>query len=300
MRFVIVGDLHYSLFVSRRLSQQRNEFYTRLFEKIASVNPQAVFLIGDVSHTSRTEELEGLREVAYHAGVKHYYMVNGNHDLLRLKPEQIARHNYNPRPGYFALALNEQGQPEASSARSQQFVTLNTGQWAKAFDPAGVVDPTQLGWLAEQIEQSQTTKPLFVLGHHPLYNLTEWAWLPGMHLRNSQEVWQLLSRKQAGPGFYFCGHNHTNSYVQRGNWLLVQTAAPLATLSFRLVELTEENRVALRLVELVDPQKPRERARLAGLAGLISATQANVTNLLSRSPRGEKLSASSKALEISW
>ncbi|HEX2913468.1 MAG TPA: metallophosphoesterase [Chloroflexia bacterium] len=291
MRFVVLGDLHYSLYPSRRLSAGRDEFFSRLFEKVAATAPEAVFLIGDVSHTSRVEELAGLREVARRAGVSHYYMVNGNHDLFRLTPEEIAQHNYNPRPGYFSLRLDKQGaflsEPETNAAN--HFIILNTGQWGRPLDTAGVVDEAQLRWLAEEIARADQAEPLFVLGHHPLRDMTKWAWLPQMSIRNSQELWQVLSRRERGVGFYFCGHNHNNSSVRRDNWLAVQTAAPLVSLSFRLVEILERE-VKISQVGIGGGE------RLVRLAGLLSTTQANITNLLS----GQPPVTTGRSLTISW
>ncbi|MEI6043869.1 MAG: metallophosphoesterase [Chloroflexota bacterium] len=290
MRFVILGDLHYSFYLSRRLSTLRDEFYTRLFERVAAIQADAVFFIGDVSHTSQTSELVGLREIAHRAGVRHYYMVNGNHDLFRLTPEKVAQYNDNPQPSYFALHLDEQGQAQPSAQpNTKSFLVLNTAQYAKPLDTAGLIDPKQLDWLAQQVDLSQRDEPLFVLGHHPLYNLTKWASLAHLSIRNSSAVWEALAQKREGVGFYFCGHNHTNSQARRENWVAIQTAAPLVSLGFRLVEVKEQC-IETSLIEIGGGEK------VARAALLLSVTQANITNFLS----GEVPMVAQKPLRISW
>ncbi len=70
MRFVVLGDLHYSIYPGKKLADMRDEFYFRLFDTVKKVQPDVVFAIGDVSHSSRVEELEGIKAIASRAGIE--------------------------------------------------------------------------------------------------------------------------------------------------------------------------------------------------------------------------------------
>jgi 3',5'-cyclic-AMP phosphodiesterase len=259
MRFVLLGDLHYSQYPSKKLSAIRDEFFFYLFQAVKKTQPDVVFALGDLTHGSHAEELENVRTIAARAGITHYYMLNGNHDLLRLTRHEIIRYNYNPLPGYFALHLDEHGQ---ESSDGSTFLLLDTARQGQYRKPSGYLDSAQLKWLAHELSQIPTTQPAIVLAHHPLRGLTTWANFSGMHLTNSKEAWHVLSQ-HPGPGFYFCGHGHINSQDRQGRWRFIQTGAPLLNLNFRVVDLTPQG-LQTRLVEI-------EGAReVSGLAGLLS------------------------------
>jgi 3',5'-cyclic AMP phosphodiesterase CpdA len=261
MRFVILGDLHYSHYGIKLLATIREEFFLRIFQTVKSIKPDVVFAIGDVSHHGRINELEGLRQVARRAGVEHYYMVNGNHDLIRLRPAEVVRHNYNEQAGYFALHFNQRGQiVDKDDQEGWPFLLLDTSQQSKHLDTSGHVPQPQLDWLEQQIAQVPATKTLVVLGHHPLRGLTKWANMRNMSINNSDDVWKVLAKHQ-GPGFYFCGHNHNNSEARRDNWLAIQTAAPYMSLNFRLVELTPQG-LKSELVQVEGSLEIAKRVRL--------------------------------------
>jgi 3',5'-cyclic-AMP phosphodiesterase len=274
MRFVILGDLHYSIYPTVRLRDMREEFFSRLFRTVKQTKPDIVFAIGDVSHSGRAEEFEGVRECARNAGIEHYYSINGNHDLWKIPRNEMPRYNHNPKPGYFSLYFDRNGQLTDAENSVWTFLLMDTAQQSKHVDGGGKVDHHQLHWLKEEVAKSGE-KPLFVLGHHPLRGLTKFASFPGMNIHNSKEVWEILAQKKKGQGFYFCGHNHANSEALRDNWLAVQTAAPLNSLDFRVVDVSPEE-VEMHLVNI---EGERETNRLSYMLCL---AQYNITRLYAR------------------
>jgi 3',5'-cyclic-AMP phosphodiesterase len=274
MRFVILGDLHYSIYPTEKLKQMREEFYGRLFRTVKASNPDVVFAIGDVSHSGRAEEFEGVRDCAKQAGIDHYYTINGNHDLWKIPRAEMPKYNYNPKPGYFALYFDENIQLTEQAKAVWTFLLMDTAQQSKHVDGGGKVDHHQLQWLQQEVDKSGE-KPLFVLGHHPLRGLTKFSSFPGMNIHNSAEVWQVLASKKNGLGFYFCGHNHANSEARRDNWLAVQTAAPINSVDFRVVQITPQ---AMEM-HLVPIEGGKDTTRLSYL---LSLGQYNITRLYAR------------------
>jgi 3',5'-cyclic AMP phosphodiesterase CpdA len=274
MRLVILGDLHYSVYPAKTLNLARDDFFYRLFKSVKNVKPDLVVAIGDVSHSSKVAELQGLKDIAHRAGIHHYIMVNGNHDLTKIDRETVARHNHNPKPGYFTLYYDKHKHICAKEDATHQFIILDTCQPGKKLDTGGYIDHHQLEWLNEHLPK-QSNVPAFVFGHHPLQNLTKWANLPGMFIKNTPSVWKILSRKKQGSGFYFCGHNHANSEERRDNWLAIQTGAPLGSYNFRVVDIHAQ---ALEH-HLVEIEGGTETVRLGQL---LSLAQYSITRIYAR------------------
>lgn len=271
MRFVILGDLHYSIYPTEGLRQKREEFFIRLFRTVKNVKPDVVFAIGDISHSGRAEEFEGVRECAKQAGVEHYYAINGNHDLWKISRNEMPQYNHNPKPGYFSLYFDRNAQLTSAENAVWTFLLMDTAQQSKHVDGGGRVDHLQLQWLKEEVDKSGD-KPLFVLGHHPLRGLTKFASFPGMNIHNSNQVWDILAGKKQGMGFYFCGHNHANSEARRDNWLAVQTAAPLNSLDFRVVDISPQT--VDMFLETIEGGKETTR-----LSYLLCLAQYNITRI---------------------
>jgi hypothetical protein len=258
VRFIVLGDLHYSVYNTSEIEAAREEYYEMLFQKVLDEKPDLVLAIGDTVDNGYPEEFEGLHACARRTGLS-FYTVNGNHDLLNLTKDEIARWTGN-RQRYYTVNQNSfSGEAASANGEAASFVVLDTPKEKSPKDHGGYVDGEQIMWLKHQIENS-ASHPLFVFGHHPLVNATRWATFPMLNIDNSKEVKLAFYHKQQGPAFYFCGHNHANSIIRRNNWTFVQTAAPLRTQDFRVVDFTESE-VEIRTVEL-HGLRPRKLAKI--------------------------------------
>jgi 3',5'-cyclic AMP phosphodiesterase CpdA len=201
---------------------------------------------GDVTHTSKLSELSGLRECAHQVGINKFFIVNGNHDVWRLSRKMVASYSCNPRPGYFAFEVDLPH--SGSKAATCHFIILDTTRKRPRADTRGHVGKTQLNWLNNQITHA-SPGPLFILAHHPLPELVTTKRLPGFHISNSDEVWEILKERKATPAFYFCGHTHEHNIVRHENWLLVEHDSPLNCLNFPVIEV-DRQKVQMRFLPI--------------------------------------------------
>ncbi len=265
MRFVVLGDLHYSVYAEATQRALRDEFFERVFSSVAQQQAEAVFAIGDTTDNGLPEEFEGLHAIARRCGLK-FITVNGNHDVLKLTKAEVSRYTGNPSP-YYGLRYNARlGQSHPVDDEAARFLVLDTPKERNPKDHGGYVDAEQLEWLAGEIEASAEA-PLFAFGHHPVRGATRWSSFPMLCIDNSRAVRQVFKRKTGGSAFYFCGHNHANSIKREGSWSFVQTAAPLRTVDYRLVEWTSEA-IELRTIQIEGGEAVRKlAARVADAMG---------------------------------
>lgn len=233
-----------------------DEYYECLFNKVLQQQPDAVFAIGDTVDNGLPEEFEALHACARRAGLV-FYTVNGNHDLLHLSKPEVAQWTGNLNPYYTLYYHPQSGPSQVLDRQAAPFVILDTPKEKNSKDHGGYVGAQQINWLERQIEESRDL-PLFVFGHHPVQRQTRWSAFRMLNIDNSPEVKIAFSRKQHGPAFYFCGHNHANSITHLNNWHFVQTAAPLRTNDFRVVDFTP-GKINLQMVEL-EGDRPRQLA----------------------------------------
>lgn len=247
MRFVVLGDLHFALYAEKNIGNLRDEFFNRLFQSVLAQKPDAVFAIGDVTDKGLAEEFEGLNEIARRNSLN-MIIVNGNHDLINLTKAEIRPYTNNPT-NYFSydylpenkLALRTPAiAPAVLLENNARFIVMDTPKEKEPSEYGGYVDSQQLDWLAGEIKTS-AAQPVFAFGHHPLRWATRWSALPKLHIENSRQVRQAFDQKTEGLGFYFCGHNHTNSIHRQKNWTYIQTAAPLRTADFRIIDWSAES-----------------------------------------------------------
>lgn len=253
MRFIILGDLHYSLYNTPLLQQMCNEYYDLLFTSVLEQQADAVLAIGDTVDNGLEAEFDGLHECARRAGLK-FFTVNGNHDLLKQTKAEISRWTNNTNPYYTLYFHPTSGLANYSKSDAASAVVLDTPREKSPKDHSGYVAPEQIAWLKQQITESGEN-PLFVFGHHPLRGQTRWSLFPMLNIENSRDMKLAFLHKQEAPAIYFCGHNHANSVTSFRNWYFVQTAAPLRTNDFRVVDFTEEE-ISINTISL-----PNERSR---------------------------------------
>jgi 3',5'-cyclic-AMP phosphodiesterase len=247
MKFVVLGDLHYSRYDNSQACSWREEFYDRLFSSVAQQQADVVLALGDTTNNGWPDEFEGVHRCAQRHGLT-FITVNGNHDLLEMTRDAISVYTRNSR-SYFASYFNPlSGVAQTDDAETGHFVVLDTPRERDPKNHSGWVGPEQLDWLERQVLQSDDA-PLFVFGHHPLSYTTLWSSFPMLSIENSAQVRRILARKREGAGFYFCGHNHSHSIARRNNWHFIQTAASLRSGDFRVIEFTPEQ-VVLRTVEI--------------------------------------------------
>jgi len=250
-RFVILGDLHYSTaYLNAQLIAEREQFFDMLFTSVRKQNPDYVFAIGDVADEGMEEELAGIKAAAARNGVE-MIIVTGNHDLYQMNQKEW--HTINGTD-----ILRRIDSPEIS------FLLLETAKFEDGEDQGGYMPKEQLKWLATQLKEAQAKNlAIVVLGHHPLLETTYLSMLPGRYIANSEElqgVFDLVMR----PAIYCNGHNHCHSLVKKDNWLYVQTAAPLQTADYRLIEFTPQQ-ITVQTIDLEKefPEVPALALKLA-------------------------------------
>jgi 3',5'-cyclic AMP phosphodiesterase CpdA len=247
MRFVVLGDLHYSRYRDPAICKLREEFFDRIFGSVANLSPDLVLAIGDTTDNGYRDEFEGLHACARRNRVN-FVTVNGNHDLLELDRPTVSAYTQNYTP-YFVHFFNPvSGRSHPADPEAARFVVLDTPRERSPKDHSGYVAPEQLDWLESQVLES-AANPLFVFGHHPLRSTTLWSSFRMLSIENSKQVGQIFSRKRQGAAFYFCGHNHAHSIARRNNWHFIQTAAPLRSSDLRVIDYTS-GQVSLHTIEL--------------------------------------------------
>jgi len=251
VRFVILGDLHYSFYPDPAISQGRELFYDNLLAEIADLQPDVAFSIGDAVNEGRVQEFEGLLNLVKKRGLRdRFVIVTGNHDVRKnsrkslhsiLQPPARFWPNYEvPDRGYYAF--------DYAAAR---FAVLDTTkELLSETDWGGVIDPAQLDWLRSEVSDfNQRSQPqiLIVLAHHPLQNTTTKSAKEMMNISNSDEVWEVLASLKRGRGLYFNGHNHVNSLAVRDHWYFVQAGAPYRCGDYRVCDIRPNDTGGLKI-----------------------------------------------------
>ncbi|MEE8287078.1 MAG: metallophosphoesterase [Gammaproteobacteria bacterium] len=151
------------------------------------------------------------------------YMLLGNHDnrtafhrvmqTAAVTPD--APHHYSfDHQGYHFIALD----------------SLHPGaSW-------GYLEAPQLVWLRDDLETHRGRPTLVFVHHHP------WAlgieWLDQMHLRNGDELWQLL-QAHADVRWVICGHVHLDQAIQRDGLTMLTTPST----GFQISKLSQTRKI---------------------------------------------------------
>ena len=239
MKFIVLGDLHYTDYPTEPLRTARDHFFETLFHSVATQNADLVFAIGDIVHDGTHSEIQGLYTLARRCGVE-LLSITGNHDTASLPKADLRPYFVGGQAGHAELYT-------AFSNGGVRFVLLDTGREMLCdVDWSGYVSPEQQSWLADQIEayrQGATDdQALVVLGHHPFYDTTTASSKDRLNIANSQEVRPLLGQASVGRAMYICGHNHVNSLFgpDEAGWTFIQCGAPLVAFSYRLISFDEQ------------------------------------------------------------
>ncbi|WP_171651906.1 metallophosphoesterase family protein [Paenibacillus foliorum] len=124
----------------------------------------------------------------------------GNHDAYLLPKAEI-------------MALTGQQRYHAIENEEAMLIFLDTSKEMNRSDWGGEMDAERLEWLKAQLDKSGN-KPVFIFAHHPVYDTTTHSTMEKMSIDPQIDMLDVLNRKE-GHGFYFCGHNHMNSIVQK-------------------------------------------------------------------------------------
>lgn len=240
MRFVVLGDLHYTFYSEPALTQGRELFYDSLLTEITDLQPDLVFSIGDAVNNGRIQEYESLLSLVKKRGLRdRFIIVPGNHDVLKTT-KRAAHFFLQPPARLFADYAVPATAYYAFDYDQTRFVVLDTPLEMNDDDWGGRVDTEQLNWLQNEIScfnQHSDRRLLVVLAHHPLRDTTFRSEKFMMNIHNSEEVWSRLAELKQGPGLYFNGHNHTVSLALRDNWYFVQAGAPYRCADYRVCEV---------------------------------------------------------------
>lgn len=238
MKFIVLGDLHYTNYTLSDDCTGRDYFFDVLFQAVAAQKADRVFAIGDIVHEGEHSEIQGLFEIARRHGVE-LICTTGNHDTAAL-PKTVLR-------PYFVDGQAQGNELyHAFSQDNTRFVLLDTGREMLCdVDWSGYVGAEQQDWLREEIRafkaSSHNDKNLVVMGHHPIYGTTYDSARFRLNIENSGEVQEILGQVKPGRAIYVCGHNHVNSIAgaDKAGWTYVQCGAPLVAFSFRLITADE-------------------------------------------------------------
>ncbi len=241
MRFVVLGDLHYSSFTDPVLAKARDRIFRLFFQQVARVKADLVFAIGDTTNNGTIEEFKTQDRLLEEANLK-IIRLPGNHDADSLEKAEMAPFFLGGYPSISSLELFT-----SFDFGPARFVLLDTARVKMPnINWSGYVSPEQLGWLKTKIEEfNRASSPnyFFLLGHHPLRGTTTRSEENWMNIDNSQEVRGIMAGLKKPVGVYFCGHNHSNSLFgpEEQGWRFIQSGAPLTCKSFRLIEVNEQS-----------------------------------------------------------
>ncbi|MEW9699771.1 metallophosphoesterase [Paenibacillus sp. SI8] len=224
MRLVLMGDFHYSRMANgtAEMLEARDYVYASMLDQFLDMNADVHISLGDLTHEGLPEEFRVVF-TRLNESTRQFIHVLGNHDTYSIPKTEILEITGQKR--YSSLEMEEAVLIFLDSTKE-----MNKECWG------GEMDAEQMDWLKAQL-QASGEKPVLVFAHHPIYGTTAHSILDKLSIHPDFDMKSVLSVKK-GPGFYFCGHNHTNSIVQQDGWHFIQTAACLDIPAFRVVELS--------------------------------------------------------------
>lgn len=235
MRFIVLGDLHFTIYANPEHTAARDRVFEALFRQVAAHNADIVFAIGDTTNRGTLPELTAEDEVAARAGLK-LVRLTGNHDCDRHEKAEIAefflggRASVSPDELYTSFDLG-----------GVRFVLLDTSRVkCSSTNWSGFASDEQLAWFAEEIERynrDENSHYLVVMAHHPLYGTTQYSRTKWLNIDNSEAFQVVMARLKRPPALYINGHNHSNSLFgpDAQGWYYLQAGAPLRCEGYRLI-----------------------------------------------------------------
>lgn len=164
-------------------------------DKINALPNQPEFLIhtGDMSHSSKAAQFDGMDQVLMAAKTKQIYYVPGEHDTaIDGGKLYLAR---------YGKTLDAKGSGWYSfNHKDVHFVGLNN---SAVLDGLGELGDEQLKWLDADLKDQPASRPIVVFAHIPLWSVyPEWGWAT----RDSEQALGFL--KRFGSVTVLNGHIH--------------------------------------------------------------------------------------------
>ncbi|TBL81162.1 metallophosphoesterase family protein [Paenibacillus thalictri] len=239
MKLLVMGDFHYSRLEdpTADVLEVQEKLYSYMLKTFFEIEADYHISVGDFSNKGYPEELQYLvdKMKVYNGDLKRRFIqVLGNHDTITLPKQEI-------------LAITGQQLYHSIDTNEAILVFLDTAKEMNLRDAGGEVSEEQIAWL-EDLVQKSGNKPMLIFAHHPVYATTARSELNMLSIHPDQDIWPILQRKQ-GSGYYFCGHNHVNSIVQRDHWHFIQTSSCLDIPAYRIIDINAD-KVSIDMVFL--------------------------------------------------
>lgn len=217
MKLVLLGDLHYPTLESSDAEgiQIRNTLFQTLFQCLAEEKADAYICVGDLTNSGTLQDLKNLIDLSELLNSP-FYFVMGNHDTYGCSKEDFIKISQKKR--YYAVDM-----PQAN------LYFVDTTLESRVDDWIGIMDDEEYLWLQEKVRKS--TKPIFIIAHHPVSNTTRRS--DERKLQLHENMWDILNQKPKG--IYINGHNHLHSIVKQRGWLFIQTGDFLSHLDYRIL-----------------------------------------------------------------
>ena len=114
----------------------------------------------------------------------------------------------------------------------------------------GVIDPSQLKWLARTIERRQRSDHVIFMHHPPIH--MDVPYMDRKHaLKNIKELRKTLSPYTAQQFYFFCGHYHLDKNIKEENYHVFTTPSPAFNLKPKgdQIEIIS-GRAAFRIIDI--------------------------------------------------
>jgi 3',5'-cyclic AMP phosphodiesterase CpdA len=137
--------------------------------KINGLARQPEFLLhtGDISHLSRPEEFDTVDQILKGASAKDIFFVPGEHDVLDDEGKLYLERYGKSAKGSGWYSFDKKG---------VHFIGLVNGLNLKA-GGLGSLGPKQLEWMAEDVKPLNSSTPIVVFAHIPLWSVyPDWGW----------------------------------------------------------------------------------------------------------------------------
>ena len=246
LHFAQISDIHISSLGNHHdlLSGRSAGFLANILANLNRIEDlDFVLITGDLFDTADQFEFDRFHQ-AIQPLEKPYYIIPGNHDRRAAdRSEGLTRHQFaqyfNPqvaaRPtvpeaqvGYWSIAISPQ----------VQLIGLDS---IKDEDWGGIVDATQMAWLANELDKL-TDKLVIVAIHHPLHRLAPIDDEPRWHRFVCDNGPELLALFDNHPQvkMVLTGHHHLNKVDKLGERLHLACPSiaiyPCAYRTFRLTQ----------------------------------------------------------------
>ena len=174
--------------------------------------PEFLLHTGDISHLSKPEEFDTVDQILKGARAKDVFFVPGEHDVLNDDGKQYLERYGKGAKGAGWYSFDKKG---------AHFIGLVNVLNLKA-GGLGTLGPEQLEWLEDDVKHLQTSTPIVVFAHIPLWSVyPEWGW-------GTEDSGQALAYlKRFGSVTVLNGHIHQTMEKIEGN-VTFHTAASTA------------------------------------------------------------------------